>query len=55
VVSCKDAQELEAIIKDLDGQLTGTVLGATDELLKYKGIVSSLQNRVGRIIFNGVP
>jgi NADP-dependent aldehyde dehydrogenase len=55
VVRCEDSEELKAIIKKLDGQLTGTVLGSTDELNTYNSVVDSLQNRVGRIIFNGVP
>ncbi len=55
VVGCEDAEELENILKNLDGQLTGTILGTDDELTKFKTVVDSLQSRVGRIIFNGVP
>ena len=55
VVQCENSQQLEEIIEHLEGQLTGTVLGEKGELKKYEKIVSALQNRVGRIIFNGVP
>ncbi|MFT4698903.1 MAG: alpha-ketoglutaric semialdehyde dehydrogenase [Flavobacteriaceae bacterium] len=55
VVQCKDAHELETIIQQLEGQLTGTILAEQEELAKYSSIVDALQNRVGRIIFNGVP
>ena len=55
VVQCENAQQLEDIISNLEGQLTGTVLAENGELENYKNIVSTLQNRVGRIIFNGVP
>jgi len=55
VVSCEDASQLENVLNHLEGQLTGTVLGSEDELEQYKGIVDGLQNRVGRILFNGVP
>ncbi|MGV8946156.1 MAG: aldehyde dehydrogenase (NADP(+)) [Lutibacter sp.] len=55
VVQCKDAQQLEEIIAHLEGQLTGTVLGGNGEVEKYANVVSALQNRVGRVIFNGVP
>lgn len=55
VVSCEDASELEQILNQLEGQLTGTILGSEDELETYKGIVDGLQNRVGRILYNGVP
>ena len=55
VVQCENAQQLEEIISNLEGQLTGTVLAEKEELEKYSTIVNALQNRVGRIIFNGVP
>ncbi|MBV1923307.1 MAG: aldehyde dehydrogenase family protein, partial [Flavobacteriaceae bacterium] len=55
VVQCKDANELENIVQHLEGQLTGTILAEEDELNTYSSIVDALQNRVGRIIFNGVP
>jgi len=54
VVQCENTEQLEAIISKLEGQLTGTIL-AENELENYSKIVKALQNRVGRIIFNGVP
>ncbi len=54
VVQCKNEEQLELIISKLEGQLTGTLI-ADDEVQKYPKIISSLQNRVGRLIFNGVP
>ncbi|MFO7673535.1 MAG: aldehyde dehydrogenase family protein, partial [Lutibacter sp.] len=55
VVQCENAQQLEEIITNLEGQLTGTVLAENDELENYNKVINALQNRVGRIIFNGVP
>lgn len=55
IVQCKDESELLDIIKNLEGQLTGTVLGSDKEVKDYSSIIDALQNRVGRIIFNGVP
>lgn len=55
VVQCEDTAELEKIIAGLEGQLTGTVISENNEAEKYPGLMSALQNRVGRIIFNGVP
>jgi NADP-dependent aldehyde dehydrogenase len=46
---------LEEIIANLEGQLTGTVLAENEELKNYNNVINALQNRVGRIIFNGVP
>jgi NADP-dependent aldehyde dehydrogenase len=54
VVQCENTSQLEEIISHLEGQLTGTIL-AENELQNYSEIVDALQNRVGRIIFNGVP
>jgi len=55
VVECESVEELEVIISNLEGQLTGTLIAHDDEAAQYPEIVSALQNRVGRIIFNGVP
>ncbi len=55
IVRCSDADEMQAILAKLEGQLTGTILGNENEIKKYKSIVHTLQDKVGRIIFNGVP
>jgi NADP-dependent aldehyde dehydrogenase len=55
VVQCENANQLETIISKLEGQLTGTLIGDHDEVSNYPEIISALQNRVGRLIFNGVP
>jgi len=55
VVQCENEKQLEEIISNLEGQLTGTVISDYNEVAKYPTIISALQNRVGRIIFNGVP
>ncbi len=55
VVQCENLNQLEEIISKLEGQLTGTIIATPEELNSYKSIAEALQNRVGRIIFNGVP
>jgi len=55
VVQCKNKDQLKEIIDNLEGQLTGTILAENDELKNSKEIINALQNRVGRIIYNGVP
>jgi NADP-dependent aldehyde dehydrogenase len=55
VVQCEDEEQLELIISKLEGQLTGTVIAGDKEAKHYSKIIAALQNRVGRIIFNGVP
>ncbi|UAM97078.1 aldehyde dehydrogenase (NADP(+)) [Polaribacter litorisediminis] len=55
VVQCEDTDELEQVIVSLEGQLTGTVISDENEVSNYQAVIAALQNRVGRIIFNGVP
>ncbi|MGB0891571.1 MAG: aldehyde dehydrogenase (NADP(+)) [Flavobacteriaceae bacterium] len=55
VVQCEDEHQLEEIISQLEGQLTGTVISDDNEVANYPKVIAALQNRVGRIIFNGVP
>ena len=55
LVSCSSKEELISIIKNLEGQLTGTILASPADLSGEQDVVEALQNRVGRLIFNGVP
>ena len=55
VVNCENEAELENIISNLEGQLTGTIIADDNEAQAHPNIINALQNRVGRIIFNGVP
>lgn len=55
LVQCDSIAELETIISELEGQLTGTIMAEDDEILQHFKIVEALQNRVGRMIYNGVP
>lgn len=55
VVRAKDGNELIQIIEGLEGQLTGTLIAEEGDSLNLDEIVEALQNRVGRVIYNGVP
>ncbi|MEJ2113124.1 MAG: aldehyde dehydrogenase (NADP(+)) [Flavobacteriaceae bacterium] len=55
IVQCEDENQLESIISNLEGQLTGTIIAEKEEAKEYSNIIDALQNRVGRIIYNGVP
>jgi NADP-dependent aldehyde dehydrogenase len=54
-VRCADAKELRAVLAALAGHLTGTVHEAGDDLAAHADVVALLQQRVGRLIANGVP
>ncbi|MCC9065361.1 aldehyde dehydrogenase (NADP(+)) [Flavobacterium piscisymbiosum] len=56
VVKCDDIQQLNKIIFDLEGQLTGTVLNSDlQEFEEFTEVIENLKNKVGRLIFNNVP
>jgi NADP-dependent aldehyde dehydrogenase len=48
-------EEIEAAIPELEGQLTATVHGTVEELTAHASLVSALESRAGRLIFNGFP
>ena len=54
VVCCKNGLEMEAVVKNLEGQLTATII-SEGNLKSYQPVISILQDKVGRIIYNGVP
>jgi NADP-dependent aldehyde dehydrogenase len=54
-VTCDSAQELEQIAGELHGQLTGTIHGTSADLAEHASLVRVLQQKVGRLIFNGFP
>ena len=55
IVKCADQAELENILANIEGQLTGTIIGNATDLDESNKIISILKSRVGRLIFNGVP
>lgn len=55
VVQCKDEAQLLEIISTLEGQLTGTIIAQKEDYKDLSPLIERLQNRVGRIVFNGVP
>jgi len=55
LVECDDIQQLDMVISCLDGQLTATVMGEDDEIVKYSNLIFNLENKCGRLLFNGVP
>jgi NADP-dependent aldehyde dehydrogenase len=47
--------EIEAAIPHLEGQLTASLHATTEELASHGSLVHALQQRAGRLIFNGFP
>ena len=48
-------EEIEAAIPHLEGQLTASLHGTIEELTHHVGLIHALQQRAGRLIFNGFP
>jgi NADP-dependent aldehyde dehydrogenase len=55
LVSCGSAQELETIARSLPGQLTASIHGTEADLANHPGLVRILEQKAGRVIFNGFP
>ncbi len=55
VIKSSNDEELIAIAKKLHGQLTSTIMGEDADIQSNQKLVSVLQEKVGRLIFNGVP
>jgi len=55
LVTCRGHEELERIVRALDGHLTATVHGESEELSENAALLSLLETKVGRIVINGFP
>jgi len=55
LIRCESAKELEEIARRMPGSLTATLHGTREDLVKHRGLVTILEERAGRIIFNGYP
>jgi NADP-dependent aldehyde dehydrogenase len=55
VVRCGSRGEMLEIAQSLEGHLTATIHGTPEDLAAYAELVSVLENKVGRLIFNGFP
>ncbi len=55
VVTCEDFKEMKSVAQSLEGHLTGTIHGVEEDLTHYQSLIETLERKVGRLIFNGVP
>lgn len=55
IVVCEDEKELQSVLISLHGQLTATIIGTADDLKQFHDCLDLLTERVGRVIYNGVP
>lgn len=55
VVAADSAEELLEVASSLEGQLTATVHGTEEDLLRHQELIRVLERKAGRLIFNGFP
>ncbi|HVV02363.1 MAG TPA: aldehyde dehydrogenase (NADP(+)) [Verrucomicrobiae bacterium] len=55
IIACGSSAELEQAARELPGQLTATIHGTEDDLRGNSRLVGILQQKVGRLLFNGFP
>jgi NADP-dependent aldehyde dehydrogenase len=55
VVRAQSEDEMVEIARGLSGSLTATVHGTAEDLKRYRKLISVLETKVGRLVFNGYP
>ena len=55
VVACETADRLRQVAESLEGALTATIHGTPDDLREFAWLIRVLENKAGRLIFNGFP
>jgi NADP-dependent aldehyde dehydrogenase len=55
LVYCESPDEYLRAAKALDGHLTATVLGSEEDLAAHRELIAVLEQKAGRLIFNGFP
>jgi NADP-dependent aldehyde dehydrogenase len=55
VIEAADAAELHKVLAGLQGQLTATLIGEENDLTGCSELLALLEQKVGRILFNGYP
>ncbi len=55
VVSCGRKEEMLEIAHGLHGHLTATVHGTEEDLREYRELIEIVEQKAGRLVFNGFP
>jgi NADP-dependent aldehyde dehydrogenase len=55
VICCRDENEMMDVAKNLEGQLTSTVMASDNDINAHDGLIEAIKNICGRFILNGVP
>ncbi len=55
LIACRDLQDMTATVAALEGQLTGTIHQESGDLQMAADLLQVMEERVGRIVFDGFP
>lgn len=55
VIRCKNVDEMIAVAKKTEGQLTCTLMATDDDVKENPELINAVKNICGRLILNGVP
>jgi len=55
VIRCKDMDEMIAVTRHIEGQLTATLMATDNDIKSHSELIESVKNVCGRFILNGVP
>ncbi|NJO25347.1 MAG: hypothetical protein HC867_05560 [Bacteroidia bacterium] len=55
VIHCKDINEMIEVAKNLEGQLTSTLMATENDVRNNEALAEAVKNICGRFILNGVP
>lgn len=55
LIACESKAQILEIAASLTGNLTATIHGTKEEVAEYRELITILERKVGRIIFNGFP
>ncbi len=55
VIRCADGNEMLEVARNLEGQLTSTMMATENDVLTHSDLAEAVKNICGRFILNGVP
>ena len=55
VVQCEDLDEMLRVARNVNGQLTATVHGSTEDLRENQALLQCVEVTAGRVVINGYP
>ena len=55
LIECDGTSELTQVLNAFKGQLTASVMGTSEDIIQFRKQIETIQEVVGRLIFNGMP